>query len=195
MLTGVPQSAATFLVILAFYAMDFLLIRLYDRQRQGSGSGRAWDFTLFIFLLVAILVLQPILIPSLSYRTTAAWGLIAQLLGVFLILVALALHLWSRAHLQHYYAERVEVQPGHQVIDSGPNKLMRYPIITSFFGIATGLFLINPALTTLAALLYTVWDFTRAARQEEELLTRTLPGYEDYALRTPRFLPRLPRNR
>lgn len=195
MLTGVPQSAATFLVILAFYAMDFLLIRRYDRQRQASGSGRAWDFTLFIFLLVAILVLQPILLPLLSYHTAAIWGLIVQLLGAFLILAALALHAWSRVHLQHYYAERVEVQPGHRVIDTGPYKLMRHPVITSFFGIATGLFLVNPALTTLAALLYTIWDFTRAARQEEELLAHTLPGYADYALRTPRFLPRLRRSR
>lgn len=191
MLIGVPQSAATLLVIIIFYAMDFILIRRYDKQRQASGSGRAWDFTLFIFLMVAFLVLQPIFLPSISYRTNAAWGLVIQLLGVFLILTALALHTWSRAHLQHYYAERVEVQPGHQVIDTGPYKLMRHPVITSFFGIATGLFLINPALTTLAALVYTIWDFTRAAQQEEELLTKTLPGYAEYAIQTPRFLPRL----
>jgi len=164
MLTGVPQATATLLTIIIFYAMDFILIRRYDKQRQASGSGRAWDFTLFIFLMVAILVLQPILLPAISYRTNAAWGLIIQLLGAFLILSALALHIWSRAHLQHYYAERVEIQPGHQVIDTGPYKLMRHPVITSFFGIATGLFLINPALTTLAALVYTIWDFTRAAQ-------------------------------
>ena len=195
MLTGVPQSAATLLAIILFYAMDFVLIRRYDRQRQASGSGRAWDFTLFIFLLVAVLVLQPVFLPFLSYRTDATWGLIVQSLGAFLIFAALVLHIWSRVHLRHYYAERVEIQPGHQVIDTGPYKLMRHPVITSFFGIATGLFLINPALTTLAALLYTIWDFTRAARQEEDLLTRTLPGYIDYALRTPRFLPRLRRSR
>lgn len=195
MLTGVPQSAATLLTVLLFYAMDFLLIRRHDKKRQASGSGRAWDFTLFIFLMVAVLVLQPILLPLISYRTDASWGLLLQLLGVFLILAALALHIWSRAHLGHYYAERVEVQPGHRVIDTGPYKLMRHPVITSFFGIATGLFLINPALTTLAALLYTIWDFTRAAQQEEDLLTRTLPGYVEYALRTPRFLPRLRRSR
>ncbi len=68
---------------------------------------------------------------------------------------------------------------------------MRHPVITSFFGIATGLFLINPSPFTLAALLYTLWDFSRAARQEEDLLSRTLPGYADYARRTPRYLPRL----
>jgi len=195
MLTGVPQSAATLLAILLFYAMDFVLIRRYDKQRQANGSGRAWDFTLFIFLLGAFLVLQPVFLPFLSYRTDATWGLIVQSLGAFLILAALVLHIWSRVHLRHYYAERVEIQPGHQVIDTGPYKLMRHPVITSFFGIATGLFLINPALTTLATLLYTIWDFTRAARQEEDLLTRTLPGYTDYALRTPRFLPRLRRSR
>lgn len=195
MLTGPIQSAATLLTILLFYTVDFLLIRRYDKQRQGNGSGRAWDFTFFIFLLAALLILQPILLPTLSYRTASRWGLLPQLAGAFLILIAFALHIWARAHLQHYYAERVEVQPGHQVIDTGPYKLMRHPVITSFFGIASGLFLINPSLPTLAALLYTIWDFTRAARQEEDLLSHTLPGYADYARRTPRFLPRLTRSR
>jgi protein-S-isoprenylcysteine O-methyltransferase Ste14 len=171
--------------------MDFALIRRYDKQRSASGSGRAWDFTFFIFVMVAILVLQPILLPALSFRTTATWGLLIQLLGIVLILDALALHVWSRAHLGQYYAERVEIQPEHKVIDTGPYKLMRHPVITSFFGIAAGLFLINPALTTLAALAYTIWDFTRAAKQEEDLLSTSLPGYADYARRTPRFLPRL----
>jgi protein-S-isoprenylcysteine O-methyltransferase Ste14 len=195
MLTGIPQSIATLLTILLFYSMDFALIRRYDKQRQASGSGRSWDFTFLIFLTVAVLVLQPVILPSLSFRTTAQWGLLIQIIGVLSILIALALHIWSRVHLQQFYAERVEVQPEHKVIDSGPYRLMRHPVITSFFGIATGLFLINPALPTFAALLYTIWDFTRAAKQEEELLTKTLPGYAAYADRTPRFLPRLSRDR
>jgi protein-S-isoprenylcysteine O-methyltransferase len=195
MLLGIPQAAATLITISIFYAMDFALIRRYDKQRRASGSGRAWDFTFFIFLTVAVLVLQPIFFPIISFRTTQTWGLFVQILGLILILDALALHIWSRVYLQHYYAERVEVQPEHKVIDTGPYALMKHPVITSFFGIASGLFLINPALTTLAALLYTIWDFTRAAQQEEDLLSRTLPGYAEYALRTPRFLPRLWRSR
>jgi protein-S-isoprenylcysteine O-methyltransferase len=195
MLSGIPQSIATLMTIVLFYTMDFILIRRYDRQRQASGSGRSWDFTFFIFLMVAVLVLQPVLLPVLSLRTTEVWGLLVQIAGTLTIVTALSLHIWSRGHLRHFYAERVEVQPEHKVIDTGPYKLMRHPVITSFFGIATGLFLINPALTTLAALLYTIWDFTRAARQEEDLLTKTLPGYADYARRTPRFLPRVWRSR
>lgn len=195
MFTGILQAFATLTTIVLFYTMDIILIRRYDKQRKASGSGRAWDFTFFIFLLVAILILQPIFLPSLSYRTNQTWGLVVQILGALLILDSIILHIWSRTHLQHYYAERVEIQPGHQVINTGPYKLMRHPVITSFFGISTGLFLINPALTTLAALLYTIWDFTRAAQQEEDLLIKTLPGYAEYASQTPRFLPRLSRNK
>ncbi|HEX9331318.1 MAG TPA: isoprenylcysteine carboxylmethyltransferase family protein [Anaerolineales bacterium] len=195
MLLGIPQSIATLLTIILFYAMDFALIRRYDKKRQASGSGRSWDFTFFIFAMVAVLVLQPILFPIVSFRTTETRGLVIQVIGVFTILIALTLHIWSRAHLQQFYAERVEIQPEHKVIDTGPYQLMRHPVITSFFGIATGLFLINPALTTLAALLYTIWDFSRAAKQEEDLLTQTLPGYAEYARRTPRFLPHLLRSR
>ena len=191
MLLGIPQSLATLLTIILFYAMDFALIRRYDRKRQSSGSGRSWDFTFFIFAMVAVLVLQPILFPVLSLYTSQPWGFVIQGLGMLMIAASLRLHIWSRDHLQHFYAERVEVQPEHKVIDSGPYALMRHPVITSFFGISMGLFLINPAVTTLVTLLYTIWDFTRAARQEEDLLTRTLPGYADYARQTPRFLPRI----
>jgi protein-S-isoprenylcysteine O-methyltransferase Ste14 len=191
MLIGIPQATATLITIILFYTMDFVLIRRYDKQRQASGTGRAWDFTLFILLLVAILILQPLFLPILGYHTNAAWGLVVQIAGAILILEALVLHIWSRTYLQHYYAERVEVQPGHRVINTGPYKFIRHPVITSFFGIATGLLLINPALTTLAALIYTIWDFTRAARQEEELLAKSLPGYALYARQTPRFLPRI----
>ncbi len=195
MLLGISQSIATLLVILLFYVMDFILIRRYDKKRQASGSGRSWDFTIFIFVTVTVLVLQPILFPQLSFRTTQTWGLLIQILGVITILISLALHIWSRFHLQQFYAERVEVQPEHQIINTGPYALMRHPVITSFFGISTGLFLINPALTTAVILLYTIWDFGRAARQEEDLLTKTLPGYGEYARQTSQFLPRLWRSR
>jgi protein-S-isoprenylcysteine O-methyltransferase Ste14 len=194
MVSTTIQATVTFFTILLFYAMDFILIRRYDKQRTASGSGRAWDFTAFIFTMATILILQPILLPVLGFRIGAPWNIYLALLGILLIVESLGLHAWARIHLGQYYAERVEVQPDHKVIDSGPYKWMRHPVITSFFGIAAGLFFINPAVTTLAALLYAIWDFTRAARQEEELLAQTLPGYTDYARRTPRFLPRLRRH-
>ena len=194
MFIGIPQAATTLITIILFYAMDFTLIHRYDKHRQASGSGRAWDFTFFIFVMVIVLVLQPILFPIASFHTARKWGLFLQFIGIIMIGTALVLHFWSRVHLQHYYAERVEIQPEHKVIDTGPYALMKHPVITSFFGMTTGLFLVNPSIATLSTLLYTIWDFTRAAQQEEDLLSKSLPGYADYARRTPRFLPRVWRN-
>ena len=191
MLVGIFQSAVFLITVIAFYGMDFLLIRRYDRQRQASGSGRSWDFTMAIFVAVVLLLLQPILLPQIGWQTSAIVGLFIQITGIILLTASLSLHAWSRIHLQHFYAERVEIQPNHQVIDSGPYAFVRHPVITSFFGFVTGLFLVNPALTTLAMMAYVFWDFSRAARQEEELLSKNLPDYQSYMARTPRFLPRL----
>jgi protein-S-isoprenylcysteine O-methyltransferase Ste14 len=189
MLTGIYQSLAFVLIIIAFYIMDFYLIDRYDRLRQASGSGRAWDFTFFIFVMVIILILQPVVFPNLGLILAARWAFFVQLLGMTIAILGLLLHAWARIHLQFFYSERVEVQLNHRVIDTGPYAFVRHPVITSFFSIVIGLFLINPAWTTLAMMTYTFWDFSRAALQEEELLKKSLPAYSAYMERTPRFLP------
>lgn len=193
MYTGAYQSITFLIVIVGFYIMDFLMIKRHDRRRLDSGSGRAWDFTLIIFLTAAVLVLQPIFLPYLSWSTKAAWGAVLQIIGILILIVALILHIWARNHLRHFYAERVEVQTEHKVITSGPYAYVRHPIITSFFGLAIGMCLVNPSLVTVIILIYTFWDFSRAARQEEHLLSKTLPDYAAYAAQTPRYLPRLRR--
>lgn len=194
MITGISLSLLLFSALFIFYWIDFAFLTRYDRERK-QGQGWAWDYTLLTLAASALVVLQPWLWPRLGLSTHAGWGLAIQILGLACIALSFSLHIWARRHLQKFYAERVEIQPDHQVIQSGPYALMRHPLITSFFLLAGGLFLLNPALTTLLGLFYTIHDFTRAARQEEELLSKNLPGYTDYMKRVPRFIPSLPRGR
>jgi len=195
MFLGISQALAILIIAVIFYAMDFFMIHRYDKYRRQQKSGRSWDYTLLMFVVAALIILQPIFLPQLGLAITRGWGLAVQAAGLVLAAGALALHTWARLHLQQYYAERVEILPEHRVIESGPYKWMRHPIITSFFCLATSFFLINPAVTTLVLLVYTFWDFGHAARQEEELLSRNLPEYGEYMKRTPRFLPCLLRRR
>jgi protein-S-isoprenylcysteine O-methyltransferase len=189
MISGIPLSVALGIIVVAFFFMDFFFMLRYDRER-GAGKGWAWDYTLLVAGMGLAVVLQPVLLPVLGFITGAAWGLAVQAAGLLLILLSFLIHIWSRLHLKKFYAERVEVQSDHQIIDTGPYGLVRHPLVTSFFMLGTGIFLLAPALTTLAVMIYVYWDFVRAARQEEELLGRTLPGYQDYMKRVPRFLPR-----
>ena len=194
MILGLPLSLLLLFVLIVFYSIDFAFMSRYDRERQ-KGKGWAWDYTLMTMAAGLVIVLQPWLWPRLGVWTGSAWGLAVQAAGLMGVVASFALHIWSRLHLQKFYAERVEVQPDHRVIQSGPYAFVRHPLITSFFLFALGLFLVNPALTTILSLLYTIWDFTRAARQEEELLSQNLPGYADYMRRVPRFIPSLHRGR
>jgi protein-S-isoprenylcysteine O-methyltransferase Ste14 len=191
MFTGFEQSVVIFAVTATYYIMDALMFSRYDRNREQDGTGKAWGYTIAMIILALFLTAQPVLLPVLGISTSEWWGCIFQMIGIILVLSGMTLHMWAREHLQHFYTERVEFQTGHIVVDTGPYALVRHPTFASFIQITLGLLLVNPALPTLLVFIYAVWDFTRAAKQEEELLSAKLPGYEEYAARTPRFIPRL----
>lgn len=190
MLTGVYQSAVTLLLAAAFYAQDIYLIRRFDPDRV-EGSARSWSWTLFATVLAAVVVLQPVLWPALGLYTESVLGLVIQAGGLLLMMGGLALHWRARWHLRQFFGERVEYQPGQWLVETGPYAYVRHPIYTAFFLCVTGLLLVNPALITLLVVLYFLWDFSRAARQEEALLTAELAGYKEYMCRTSRYLPPL----
>jgi protein-S-isoprenylcysteine O-methyltransferase Ste14 len=190
MTKGFELSLAMLAIVLFFFVMDFWYMNRYDRERK-SGKGWSWDYTLFILVMTFIIILQPWLIPRLGWTTTLLWGVILQIIGGILVFLSFGLHIWARHHLRRFYTERVEVQQDHQMINSGPYAMIRHPIITTFFGLAIGVFLINPSLPTLAAVIYTFLDFLSAAKKEEQLLLDTLPDYAAYMAKTPPFLPRL----
>jgi protein-S-isoprenylcysteine O-methyltransferase Ste14 len=194
MFTGFSQSLLVFVFIASFYVMDSLYIHKFDTQRKAEGSGRSCSYTLLVLSMAAVLVLQPVLLPQIGLMIHNAFGMMLQVIGVIAIASAFSLHILARKHLRQFYAERVEIQPGHQLVNTGPYAYIRHPVITSFFLFAAGLVLINLSLTTLFVLFFTLWDFSRAARQEEELLSRSLPGYVQYMNRTGAFIPRFPKS-
>jgi protein-S-isoprenylcysteine O-methyltransferase Ste14 len=191
MIKGIPLSVILASVVLGFYIMDFYFMSRHDRNRTKDGKGWSWDYTLFTLGLGTLILLQPVILPVIGFSTDAFWGLSVQVFGGVSVLLAFGVHIWARLHLQHFYTERVEVQPDHKVIDTGPYAFVRHPIITSFFLLSGGLFLLNPALTTLFIVSYTVWSFGGSAKEEDKVLSANVPGYADYLKRTPSFLPGL----
>lgn len=193
MLTGIYQSIVLLAVIIVFYLMDSVLISHYDKQRQAEGSGRSLSFTIMVLCMAAFMVTQPIWLPWLGIHVEAGWGTLVQIVGLLFLLCAFLLHAWARIHLQQFYAERVELQPDHMIVQSGPYSYIRHPVFTSFFLFVIGLLLFNPSLPTLLVAAYTFWDFPRAATQEEKLLRAKIPGYGEYMARTSRFFPNVRR--
>lgn len=190
MLTGIPQSAVILLTGLIYYAVDFRLMRHYERHSSQGQSARSWRYTFLMITSWVLLVVQPVLLPEVGVTTTAWWGLVIQAAGIGLIACGLTLHWWARTHLQQFYVEDVKFQDGQYLVDTGPYSRVRHPVFTSFFLIAVGMLLVNPALTTLAMVLYVSVDFSSAARKEEALLLEELSEYAEYMEHTGRFFPK-----
>lgn len=191
MIKGITLTILLTVIVLTFYAIDFYFMLRFDPQRQQKGKGWSWDYTLTTFAAGVVVLLQPVILPKIAWSTDLAWGLVLQIIGGLSVYLSFVIHIWSRYHLRHFYTERVEVQADHQVIDTGPYALVRHPLIVSFFLLAGGVFFINPAITTLLAVAYTIISFTSSAKQEEELLSNSVSGYKKYMARVPRFLPRI----
>jgi protein-S-isoprenylcysteine O-methyltransferase Ste14 len=194
MFSGIYQSIVILATVVVFYLVDFWLIKRYDPLR-AEGSSRNWVFTILIMPVLVFIVVQPILWPGLGLYVKAWWGMLAQALGLALIVAGLALHWWARTHLGQFYGEREEYQDGQYLIESGPYAHVRHPLYTSYFTCIIGVLLVNPGLITLLTVIYAFVSFSMATRREEKLLAEKLPGYSDYMARTSRFLPGFKKDR
>jgi len=139
MIHGITLTFILAVIILLFFIVDFYFLSLYDPDREEAGKGWSWDYTLFTVALGSLVLLQPVMFPKLGLSSASPLGFAIQVIGGIVVLLSFGLHIWARQHLRHFYTERVEVQGGHQVINTGPYSLMRHPVFTSFFLLAGGI--------------------------------------------------------
>lgn len=185
MIKGVGLSVLILGIFITFYIIDFYLIHRFDKLRDGS--GRNWRYTAFMMIGMIVVMAQPAILPQLTLNIT----LFIQIFGLVLLLLGLALQLWSRLHLGKHYIEHVKILDDHTLVRSGPYSRVRHPVFTSFFISVFGLLFINPSPIVLLVVVYTFWDFARAAKKEEELLSNNIEGYKTYMMETSRFLPKI----
>lgn len=80
---------------------------------------------------------------------------------------------------------------GSMLVEHGIYARVRHPLYTSVMLATFGWALIWQSLVCFVAGLALIPFFHAKARREETILRQTFSGYEDYARRVPRFLPRL----
>jgi len=110
-----------------------------------------------------------------------------------LIIAGIGLRAWSIATLGRFFQYQITIQPGHQVVTSGPYRHLRHPAYTAIALILAG----------IALACDDVWSLAAAAalggaglavriRAEERQLTQALGAeYQQFAAGRKRLVPGL----
>jgi len=143
---------------------------------QALGFGMAWGFR------------RDLTLPPGPLEPLRAFFVVA------LLVAAIALTLSARRTLGKQWSLAARVLDEHDLITSGPYRLVRHPIYTGMLGmlLATGLGVGRFPFFFLGAAIYVAGTMLRA-RVEERLLRATFgTRYDEYAARVPALLPRWP---
>lgn len=154
--------------------------------RQETGDRSFWLILpgfLFVFFAppIELLYLPELLPRSLGMR----------LAGLVFILLAVLIRVWARIHIRGLYSGHVEVQAGHQLVQSGPYRFIRHPGYAGFLLVALGFCIGYSSLIGLAAIpVLLLPGLAFRMKVEESLLTEQFgEAYRAYICRTKKLIP------
>ena len=213
----IPQQADRtkyFLIPIFLLLMSPIISRIYIVASTLSDSGILGVILLLNHLLMASFYVLLILFcsirldriaktSSIPVRIIAIAGMLIPQAFSFLprpdsvspalIMIAnlvIGLGIAFSVHTLAFLGRSFSITPeSRRLVNTGPYRLVRHPLYLGEFIMVIGAFLAAPtAMRALVVILHTACQLSRAL-QEEKILTRTLPEYEEYARQTPRFFP------
>jgi protein-S-isoprenylcysteine O-methyltransferase Ste14 len=129
------------------------------------------------------------------------WGLRARFLppsplwvplGLSIEGAGIALAVWARVHLAANWSGRIEVKASHQLIQTGPYRLLRHPIYTAVLALCVGTALVSGERHALAGVALVIIAYFRKIRLEEAKMREAFgTRYDDYRRRTLGMIPGL----
>lgn len=158
--------------------------------RQREGKVRVFRRVAGIFMVSAALLY--IFYPPFMDALAAPLPLWLRWIGVGIAVVSLPLLAWVQDALGKQWSRNLQLQAEHQLITTGPYRLVRHPMYTVIFMAMSSIAIISANWLMIVPALGAMMAIYSRIGNEESMLREAFPGeYEAYMRRTGRFLPRL----
>jgi protein-S-isoprenylcysteine O-methyltransferase Ste14 len=141
-------------------------------------------------MLIAALLMafrQPIGWLNLRFLTATVGS---HALGVILVATGLAFAAWARVHLGRNWSGEITLKQEHELVRSGPYRLVRHPIYSGLLAAMLGTAIVIGEWRALLALAFFCFAVLRRVRVEERWLGEIFPdSYARFRREVPAVIP------
>jgi protein-S-isoprenylcysteine O-methyltransferase Ste14 len=153
-------------------------------QRRNVGSG-----FLVIFSWVAVLGFT-VVFAKMGYGLLPDW---IYFVGIAVMFAGIVFRQWAIAVLGRYFSTVLGVQEEHEVVETGPYRLIRHPSYTGvlIFYAGMGLAVQSLASVLIAIAIFGIAYGYRIFVEEKVLISELGNSYVEYMKRTKRVIPKI----
>ena len=171
------------------WALSWLLAAAWSKPTAARASyaqqfpDRLVTLLGFVFLLGVARPLR--FAPLWTLSEAAAWLCFA------VVVAGIAFAWWARLHLGSFWSGTVQAKEGHRVVDTGPYAIVRHPIYTGMYLVASATAIARGSGDALLGAALIIVGFWMKARLEERFLAQELgeAAYAGYRARVPMLVP------
>ncbi len=187
------RSIWDFIIIASWLVFAIYWLISASKAKTDAGPQQWWRGRLFSFLRLALIIVLSYLYPSIVRQglySAPATDRVLAVAGTLLAVGGIALALWARRYLGTNWSLHPARKENHELVTSGPYRILRHPIYT---GMLAGLF--GSLLVYLNAFwfyFFVIMGVTILYRvpTEEKLMMQTFPNaYAAYKKRTKALIP------
>lgn len=178
-----------FYIVTILWIAEFVIFPSHLKKQSKQEKKSFFIILQFILVIIVLnFVLGWLQIGTLENQVTKN---ILNYIGITLYMIGLSLRYVSIIHLGRFFTRNVAVSDTHELISSGPYKILRHPLYLGLFLLSTSvpLFFSNIILTPLAYLLMGYVLNHRMTLEEHILETSLGPSYKNWKQSRYKFIP------